>query len=154
MKKFSKAVIVTAILAAGTSPAAAFFGFTFGMNSQGPFIMMSDGNGTTHFNMYHPFGSYRSNYYRGPFAGPGVFNPYFTNPYRPYGANGRWPISPYSRFGRWQMPYYGSPAWRSYPWGSWGGYRPGLISPWGAGMPYGGMSPISSAFPVTPFSMW
>ena len=51
MKKYSKAIVITAMLAAGTNPAAAFFGFTFGMNSQGPFMMMSDGNGTAHFNM-------------------------------------------------------------------------------------------------------
>lgn len=145
--KLSMAAFALAALTATSSPASAsIFGFSFGMDSNGPFFMMKDGPRFWHFNMYHPFGRYGDErYYRRP--GTGLYQ----YPFSGYGRQ-MWPNS------AWQNPYGRTSAWNLNPWRGYGlgrtpyGYGgiPG-VSPFSMSPYRYGMMPGSNPFGASPF---
>jgi len=158
IKSISSVLVVSAgLVSLSATPASAFFGFSFGMDNSGPFMMFNDGGRFWHFNMNHPFGRYGSIYDR---RGYGGYGRYYNQPWNNYYGSGYQYNSLLNRqYSQW--PGQRPDLWRGAPWGynnspwnnnrQWGG-APWGGNPWGGnrwgGNPMGyGMNPMSGFSP-------
>lgn len=174
IKKISSVLVVSAgLVSLSAAPASAFFGFSFGMDNSGPFMMFNDGGRFWHFNMNHPFGRYGSNYGRRGYGGYGrYYNQPMNNYYGPgYQYNNLLNRQYSQRPGQWRdqwpgqwrgaprgynnSPWNNTRQWGRAPWGGnpWNNTRQWSGNRWG-GNPMGyGMNPMSgySPFSGSPF---